>query len=422
MRTLASIVAALLLVGGFAAAQGNADTQHVYPDMRGEWKLGSNYSDLRFYALSPTETRDYRQQLEALEAVLHATGVVNPPMGFEARAQMRPWREDNECEPSPCRDHPVKTEFTIWFCPFYTEGVDKTVGVAVNGAPSILLSFNSLDRTIGSSQNLSYEGIDDLDGARIYLKPEKTGEIAGFPVFESNTMLITNSRTPYWIPVSREQYLRAAMRAEELQVAKARTGLAAAGDPYRDWMKGKTQLRADRERLYADMKKTDPKAADEMRRAAEEAEAAMEQGLKESTAALAALAQGASDPFQSLEDALTSLRSELASLSPDERKSDAWYSGRDEGRHSHLTDAGAPDARPLIKTNPGFLDRARPRTAFQLAAVQFSWAGYHGTHSARPEDYANEDISSAIALARMSQMAQTTDWRKVAGLLTPAAR
>jgi hypothetical protein len=331
---------------------------------------------------------------------------------------MRPWREDNECEPSPCRDHPVKTELTIWFCPFYTEGVDKTLRVAANGAASILLSFNSLERTLGSSENL----IDDLDGARIYLKPEKTGEIMGFPVFDSDTMVITDSSTPYWIPVSREQYLRAAIREKELLLAKSRTQLASAGDPYRDWMKGKAQRQADRERLYAEMKKTDPKAADEVRRAAEEAEAAMEKGLKESTAALATVAQGASDPFQLLEDDLTSLRSELASLSPGERKSDAWYSALAEGRRSHLMDAGAPGARLLIKTNSGFLDRARPRTAFLLAAVQFSWAGYHGTHSARPEDYANEDISSAIALARMSQMAQTTDWRKVAGLLTPAAR
>lgn len=187
-------------------------------------------------------------------------------------------------------------------------------------------------------------------------------------------------------------------------------------------MKGKAQRQADRERLYAEMKKTDPKAADEMRRGAEEAEAALEKGLQESTAVLATVAQGASDPFQLLEDDLTSLRSELASLSPGERKSDAWYSGQAGGRRSHLMDVGTPGAGLLIKTNPGFLDRARPRTAFLLAAVQFSWAGYHGTHSARPEDCANEDNGSAIALARMSQMAQTTDWRKVAGLLTPAAR
>ena len=62
---------------------------------------------------------------------------------------------------------------------------------------------------------------------------------------------------------------------------------------------------------------------------------------------------------------------ELAALSPEERRSQA-YTGTGAQTASRLVPASEPGATPLNKFNPAYFDPALPRTAIQLITVRFT--------------------------------------------------
>ena len=407
-----------LLGASLCSWPSRAQDQRLHPDMPGEWKLSIDDTILATYALAPSEAQDYRRRLDALARVFRETRVLNPPLGFEARVHMRPWTDSTDC--TRCRTQPVETQFTLLFCSLFD--VDGKMGVAANGPPNLTVWVNAVDRSVGAIETPIDGNLHDVDGAAIYREPEKTGELMGFPLFDYKTLVVTNSRTAYWLPVSREQYLRARIKAWESDLSAIRRDAAAPTDPYREWIQGRPKRRADLERTVAEMNKSDRAAAQELRRVFEEVEATTERDLKENAAAFAS---GASGGIPFLEEQVASLRNELMSMSAAERRAQAWYSGLrfdGTGPVSGLADAGASGARPLVTINADFFDRTRPRATFQIAVVHFAWevgGDEDKIRSARVEDYAIHGVF-AMAIARMYELMHTMDWRKMAALLSPA--
>jgi hypothetical protein len=66
---------------------------------------------------------------------------------------------------------------------------------------------------------------------------------------------------------------------------------------------------------------------------------------------------------------LNSYQAELASLSPQQRTAQSWYSWHRQYGENLLTNPSARDARPLVSFNPDFFDRSRPRTDIQVLIV-----------------------------------------------------
>lgn len=409
-----------LLGASLCSWPSRAQDQRLHPDMPGEWKVSIEDTYLGAYALPPAEAQDYWRRLNALATVFRETRVLNPPLGFEARVLMRPWTDSSDCTPSPCRTQPVKTQFLLSFCPLFDVG--GKMGVASNSALDLGVWVNAVDQTVGATGTPIDGGLRDVNGAPIYGEPRKTDELMGFPLFDYSTLIVTNSRTPYWLPVSREQYLRGRIKAWESDLANLRRDAAVPADPYREWVQSRARRRAEMDRAVAEASKIDPAGAREMRRAFEEAETATERELKENAAAFTS-DRAAGIPY--LDEQVASLRKELMSMSAAERRAQAWYSGLrfdGTGPVSGLADAGASGARPLITINPDFFDRTRPRATFQMAVVQFGWAtggDADQIRSARVEDYAVHGLA-AIAIARMYELMHSMDWRKMAALLSPA--
>ena len=80
---------------------------------------------------------------------------------------------------------------------------------------------------------------------------------------------------------------------------------------------------------------------------------------------------------QEAEACIKYLEGELARLSPDDLKADAYFALPGRRRLpktgcSAVVERGSPDAMRIVAVNSGFFDPALPRTALQLIVVDFS--------------------------------------------------
>lgn len=331
------------------------DTQRLHPDMPGEWKVSRDNTYLARYALAPTEVADYRRRLDTLASMFHATAVFSPPKGFEARVHMRPWTDSDDCTPLPCRTQPVKTQFALLFCPLFD--IAGKMDVASNGPPYLTVWVNAVDQTIAAPHVPIDGNLHDLEGAAIYSEPVKTGELWGFPVFDYRTLIVTNSRTAYWLPVSREQYLRARIRA---------------------W----------------------------------------ESDLKESAAFASGALQAMEEQVASLRGELTSMsateRRTQAWYSSLRFDGTGPVSGLTEAGAS----GARPLIRVNLYFFDRTQSRAAFQMAVVQFAWEVG-GNESQIRSARIEDYANNGVF-ALAIARMYELMHTMDWRKLAALLSAA--
>ena len=63
----------------------------------------------------------------------------------------------------------------------------------------------------------------------------------------------------------------------------------------------------------------------------------------------------------------------LASLSPEEKRSQAWL-GNPDGSVTNTAPAGTPGAGRLVMLNPDYFDATLPRTAIQLIVLHSRWS------------------------------------------------
>jgi hypothetical protein len=259
------------------------------------------------------------------------------------------------------------------------------------------IRVNDLLATLGSDYDLGYEGLPLPDGRHISLMPTKTGEVAGFPLYDDTRLILAKGNRPVWVPVTRAQYLAALIHFREDELARAEQRGAQA-DPYREWASKREERRKTQQQVYQSLKTSDPAKAEEFVRTAQQRESEMEANLKSSASVFA----GTSASLQPLRNSLAALRAELAAMPVGERASQAWWGGHLGDLDSSLVPAGTPNAKPLVAVNPDFFDRSRLRTDWQLITVTFSWEGLPPEH---------------IGAKRLHEFRQSTDWKRVAALM-----
>ncbi len=412
-RSTAIAVAGLILASG-------ADAQEFRPcpNQQASWQLNFEHRWASWYALSAQDAKAFADTLRNIAEVLHTTKVVNPPMGFDVKTLARP-NPSSGCGHHPCRTGPVTGN--LWSV-FYLMGDmgkgckqfwDSEIAIHVD------FDFNNLESSMGRERGL----MEDLDGRWIYLLPQKVGEVQGFPYYEYEWLVVTNNARPYWVPVSQEQFLRLLIRNQEADMARVQNETAAR---IRELVEGKEKRRKDAEEsaraVYESEKEFDPKhaerARDESWKAYEEIERQNEEAAKEMPAQL-------KKTIENMQKDLGELRDKLASLSPEERKAQAWF-GTTPGSLKGLVPPNTPDAEPLIKLNPDFFDPSLPRTALQLMTVYFAWVGTltqgERVSSLRWEESLGSGTDRPMwdyGSVRVYEFLQTADWRKVASLLAP---
>ena len=161
----------------------------------------------------------------------------------------------------------------------------------------------------------------------IYLAPVKVGDFMGYPIYkliDDEKVMIYKGTAPLFLPVSREEYLTALINSE---VEKQKEY---------DTAKSSGEISDEVGKAYQELLKVDKAAAAEYKKEME----SFKKDLNESE-------------NNKPEDLVSSLKKELANLSPTQRKQQAYYDyyaiGED-GNLSGLVDEGE-EATSLVKPN-----------------------------------------------------------------------
>ncbi len=380
--------------------------QGFCPDKPGEWKQTVEPDVPREYAVAPAQSAAFDKRLGTLLGVLHRAPVFQPPLGFQPRARAR-WFEPEPCRARPafCRTQLVQAQAVVTLYYFVAdEHGQPSWGGEANTAAEIWV--NSPEASFVSAGTYDVMGAPWLllpDGRHVEFMPRKTQDLAGFPLYDDQLLVLTRSSRPYWIPVTRAEYLQALVRHTEGELARDEARLGTPTDPYQQFLSKREERRSAREKTYQAIKASSPARAEEFLRTSLKMEADIEAGLKARAPSTAMIG----DPRQLERDLIASLRATLADMPPAERQAQAWIRFRapQEGEYYRpLVPAGTAEASPLVAFNPAFFDRSLPRTDWQLLTVRLLSDGRYRS-------------PSFIGGIRLRQLVESADWPAVAALL-----
>jgi len=222
-----------------------------YPNHPGTWKRGVGVDGPGMKGLTPAQLRLFRSKMDSVAAVVRATAVFNPPVGFVANA----WQDyccTPQCKQSgTCGKRPAHGR--LWLNLNYFLGVGR--GPVTDGElrAEAELYFNDPDRIWNGDA-----GVVLPDGRKTLRQPEPWGKIGGLTLYHNQERgdlyaFFTSPRRgarPLWLPVSNEQYLEALLRPREEALAndlktlpasfheKLKQGYALMIDPPRAQLRG----------------------------------------------------------------------------------------------------------------------------------------------------------------------------------------
>lgn len=232
---------------------------------------------------------------------------------------------------------------------FYNQKTGK-VQVTIEG-PIVQLSANTLG--LYGKCHASELRLKTKDGTEIYCEPLKVAELQGFPLYDTDVVVMTRSQRPLWLDVTRGEYLLAMIhmlleKSEELARDTDRR--------CREFTDSRTI-----EENYGQLKAINPTAAESYRKAVKEgAQRCFRQVQAELPFAPPAM--------------LDQVYGEFTALSPDESRSTAWiFDGASENDSlslSKLVPEEYPGARRLVRPNPGFFDTRQKKGAVQVLMLQ----------------------------------------------------
>lgn len=198
------------------------------------------------------------------------------------------------------------------------------------------------------------------EGEGIFYEPQKIDEFQGFSIYDADAIVITKSKEPLWLPVSRERFLKALIKEAEADVQELKE---------RD-----EQQARDDEKTYQELKSIDPARAEEVKKILEEGAEWNKKQIKDEEAKTRELALTKNWKLLTSipEERVRLLKEEFASLSPAERTSQAYYKVGMENSEtlSGLVPEGTKDANPLVTPNPYFFDSSIPKSDIQLIVIQ----------------------------------------------------
>jgi hypothetical protein len=406
------VIPALLLAGfvAFSLFQSalvrpaHAQTRYLRERI-GRWGDNFYLSGYDAFGLSQPEARAYITRLEAFAEVFHASPVVNPPVGFQAWAHLHfdPYGCGNG---SKCRGVPIQAWVNILVY-YFMEGEN---GKPVWGGESnthVDFRINNLDAAFGGRSLFDGRPAHPDGMRKIYYEPRQTRTLGGFPIYDDSQLVISHSRRPWFVPVTREQYLKASITFNLPTIEKAEQDVVGYASYVKNWIESRAARRQMFEKLNADVKKSDPEKyarllvqwdADDQKTTAD-----IEKALKRAQA-------GVTDPSDPFRKFMALLSSELEALTPAERASDAWCNPHKIIPGSGLVPPNSPDSRRLVTTNPDFFDKTLPRADFQFVTGTFEWSGGITQIDAI-------DAVKQFPDARLWEWMRTTPWEKIADMV-----
>ena len=216
--------------------------------------------------------------------------------------------------------HGDNTQLEVMVEPYFSQdGITLT-----NGGASLNVYFNDPLKIFRSSVV-----------ADIYIKPLKVAEFYGYPIYYNGyfeTTIIGKSHKPLFVPVTREEYLKALIAEEEKK--QKGYGQTMTADEYQKEI----------DKTYRELLKTDKQAAAEFKKE-------MEGVVKEYAAS------------NKTPDVISLLKEELQNLSAQERQQQAYYAlGAMEkyGNFSGLVpESDKGQGEPLVRPNYNLIEKGK---------------------------------------------------------------
>jgi hypothetical protein len=254
---------------------------------------------------------------------------------------------------------------------------------------------------------------------RFYIEPKIVRRVNGYPQYENGTILITRGGRSPLVHVSRERWLRAviasfrkAADASEHDIAEARSeqiDVAAIADTNEMVM---DSMIVGMQRMYESMKTTSPETAaelkksiDEMRaqRPAAKANAQKMRALQPTIDAQRSKGRAvANKQMDSTRTIIRTIEAYLASLTPAQRSSDAYYGH--EVKYGYTIPSPGPNDRRVVMLNPACFDRTAPRTTLQMLAIFSSSGGGFNVYSQTEDDHFAERVARSFNLPRLAAL------------------
>jgi len=379
--------AIMLVTPQSALAQNDAET-HYQPDKVGKWRPGAiDMNDEAASGLTEQERSIFIQKLQKLVAIFREAKTLNPPVGVEASHGGDvdwgfPWGWE-EMNPRPF--WPVHGNVCIKLAPYIinTAGqpdVDEPdeLWIFINELNPIFTGIRETGKEVyedGGAETNTRHMEDEL--GTFFYTPKAVGVLQGRPLYECDAVVFTKIQKPSWIPVTRERFLRHAM----------------------DW--AQKAAKAEQESLnesQQNLARLDKADREEAEKNAQGVGLQIKKDAAEHPGWLRFIPG----------EYLKALQAELASLTPQERASQAYFGDwKTSLRASGLVEPNEAGARPLVSPNPEFFNKSLPRTALQSIVI----IGLRSAEEARrhPE---NPDP----AQLRILELRDTLDWNKVMAL------
>lgn len=322
--------------------------------------FGQGFSEKAAGALS--------QKLSGAANAIKSCPIMSPPQGVDVYMTITNEVRNSLIDSSPT----LKGHISLGFLTLLQDKNGKQTRIMETSVWTNIW-FNDPDKIVSSAPVVG----------DIFVSPERIDSFMGFPVFLINGMevaIIHKNNIPLWVPVSREDCLASLIRQLKDQIDKEKAAIesenksiSAKGSPDSE----KARRRKEFEESYKKLQAIDPSIAEEARRTFEETE-------KELSAAEVnnenLSSQGIADSqLKILTEARQNVMDELQSLTPEERKQQAYRgSSGENGRISAqvigLTDSNMPGAEPLVRINPVLIEKSRPESDIQLIVVEWSGA------------------------------------------------
>jgi hypothetical protein len=375
MRCIALLIAVTTTLGVSAVSRAQDDDPNSSrADVNG--KVHALHGAMSFPGVPTADHARMNAQVERLWSIFVQNPALNPPIGFD----IEPSFVANGLLPGPREPYIGRAGGYIhWY--IYVAAHRRVERIEVADHAVILVTNHP-------SMVLSQKWQEDAQGI-MYYEPRAIRRVGGYPQYENGVIAVTDSPRPLFRPVPLERVLRSelAISRSNLEAVGSAAAVAASYDPAANleaWLRDRSKRQRDSERMIQDVKKSNPKLAEQLQKNFETAEQATEKVLRDLAANPKRTAQPpavqARDRAQHAEAqrCIATLEKELAGLSPPERTSPAYVAlagGRTpspKGRCSMTVDPTFPNALRIVERNPDFFDTTLPRTEAQVVLVDFS--------------------------------------------------
>lgn len=389
------VCAALTLPGGILRAE-ELPTPATQP---GKWTFTMSEPGADLKKIGAPRLKKIKGNLQEVARLITATPVMSPPTGFEVRFWGSAAAKDRYdiCRGKGCP--PSRPTAVLAMMVGRYEEKNGKLRAAFNTPATMDISINNLGHVFAHLPVLYKD-----EAGFLLPEPASDGQRAGMPVFLNDghaVAVLARNNGPFWLPVSRERYLKAAIAKVSKEL-----GLPSAPEP-----RGKKAKKGDKGKTEPVAEKATtgkPILVEDYRSWVDPAD---EQLWVERSRSLT---ERLAESTEILQERLQQLQAALAALTPEEAAMPARVDGIvvADNMGPPLLAAGSSGGVAVVTPNFGYFNPKLSPEAIQLLVVQWK---FDGNTCYDPQ---RSDISDTRNNQALLEIFKTLDWNKLAAKIT----